>query len=246
MALPSIAKCQHYHLFGGSEAASVANRVPGGPALNVIGTGNTYSPSYVSCTGNSGFVTPGTSSLFNRAMILVHADSYFTRPTPTVPTASPASPTNTSYVAGANGYNGGIYPSGGGGMTARFGDSGAYDLILAFRGQDNTIFFPDGQIRIGQFSFLALNADDITGKLYVQADGRVGTASRSIAGHPVAADRATYIGNTASAGIVMPFAAFACFTSAFSSDQEMYDNMSEMAKDIEAGGVINFSPFAKV
>ena len=85
IALPSLAKCRAYHLLGGSQADSVANRAVADQPLVVAGV-PTYEPDCAVLSSAAGFIRPVAGSQYDRTVVVVFADPY------QAPAGAPAEP----------------------------------------------------------------------------------------------------------------------------------------------------------
>ena len=178
---PARAYCQAMHFFGGTQAASIANRVnPNAPLI--VNRSPTYEANAVLMTGNTGpiFTTPFNGQAYNRTSILVFADDYESIATPSVPTLA-LGPSSTEYLS----WNSIAQFARWIGADFDWRQSSARDVVgpvhytMALSQQ---VYFPDGTVRTSNFKALVLTEDSATLRGFLQN----GTALELLTPSPVA------------------------------------------------------------
>lgn len=235
--MPNTSACLAYHLFGGSQAASIANRVNSAAPLNVTGT-----PTYESnCAvlvagGTSYFTTPFTGQNANRTCILIGTDEYTPISTPGTPTAA-AQPGGVNFLQ----WNGGGQFLRWLGSIVNFrAGTGGDDVADSSPKTPAHYFFPDGTQRISKFRTLIVSGDATTATL-ITMNGTAFKTTTLTRTTSVPADAATIIGSLASTSAnQFRVAAFAQFTTLTAA--QALASAAFMAADVEARGIDFIAP----
>lgn len=236
IALPSLSKCRAYHLLGGSQADSVANRAVADQPLVVAGV-PTYEPDCAVLSSSAGFIRPVAGSQYDRTVVVVFADPY------QVPAGVPAEPAEAALgdsfpVIWWSGQYHGLYLFASVWKLRPRADSGVSDVNSGtYNGSaDRPWHYPDGTMRKGGYRMAVVRQRATDATLWVQNGAilqLIGTATRDDAGSAPIESKFGGIGGTAAT--VLRVAAIAEFTAL--TDAEVTAVADFIAADVEARGI---------
>ncbi|WP_230770723.1 hypothetical protein [Sphingomonas sp. Leaf4] len=236
IALPSLSKCRAYHLLGGSQAESIANRVAADQPLTVAGL-PIYEPDCAVLSSTAGFVRPVAGSQYDRTVVIVFADPY------QAPASAPAEPTEAAMadslpVVWWGGQYNGLFLFANVWKLRPRADGGTSDIdTSAYNGSaDRPWFYPDGTMRKGGYRMAVIRQRAADATLWVQNGAilqLIGTVARNDVGGAPMASKFGGIGGTAAS--VLRVAAIAEFTAL--TDAEVAAVADFIAADVEARGI---------